>query len=314
MTTLNSAVECIWPVGATLAEGPFWHAQQGALYFVDIKGKTVHRCAEDGGARATWTLPDQVGFALPMADGGLLCGLPGRVARLSLDGGKMETALSGAPGQAASFDPSGGALETLLALEGHLPGNRNNDGYVDVAGRLWFGTMDNAETAATGALYRWDGKHLLQQDAGYIITNGPCVSPDGRTFYHTDTLAGLIYAFDLAPDGSLSNRRVLVRTAAPGYPDGTAIDAEGALWVSMFRGARIDRYAPDGALIGSIAMPCSNITKVAFGGADLRTVFVTTARKGLTVEELSREPLAGGIFRFRTEVPGLPQHVFQPET
>jgi len=293
VTPLHSAVECIWPVGATLAEGPFWHADQRALYFVDIKGKTVHRCAEDGGARATWTLPDQVGFALPMSDGALLCGLPGKVVR---------------------FDADGGGLETLLALEGDLPGNRNNDGYIDAAGRLWFGTMDNAETAATGALYRWDGAHLRRLDDAYIITNGPCISPDGRTFYHTDTLAGQIYAFDLAPDGTLGNRRVLIRTAAPGHPDGTAIDAEGALWVSMFRGGRIDRYAPDGALIGSVAMPCSNITKVAFGGADLRTVFVTTARKGLTAEELSREPLAGGIFRFRTEVPGLPQHVFQPET
>ncbi len=289
MNTLISAPECIWPVGATLAEGPFWHAQQRALYFVDIKGQTVHRCAEDGTARATWTLPDQVGFALPMASGALLCGLPGRVAR---------------------FNAATGALDTLLSLEGDLPGNRNNDGYIDTAGRLWFGTMDNGESDPTGALYLWDGRGLQRQDEGYIITNGPCVSPDGRTFYHTDTLAKVIYAYDLAPDGALANRRVLVRTAAPGHPDGTAVDADGVLWVSMFGGARIDRYAPDGALLGSIAMPCSNITKVAFGGDDLRTVFVTTARKGLSVEALSREPLAGSIFRLRSETPGLPQHHF----
>ncbi|MRV72702.1 SMP-30/gluconolactonase/LRE family protein [Duganella sp. FT92W] len=290
---MNSHIpECIWPLGATLAEGPFWHAQQRALYFVDIKGHTVHRCAEDGSARTTWTLPDQVGFALPMIDGGLLCGLPGKVVR---------------------FDPASGELQTLFTLEADMPGNRNNDGYIDTAGRLWFGTMDNGEKAATGALYLWDGKRLQQKDDAYIITNGPCVSPDGRTFYHTDTLAKQIYAFDLAPDGTLSNRRVLIRTAAPGHPDGTAIDAEGTLWVSMFRGARIDRYAPDGTLIGSIPMPCSNITKITFGGADLRTVFVTTARKGLTIDELSREPLAGGIFRFRADAPGLPQNHFLAE-
>jgi xylono-1,5-lactonase len=285
-------VECIWPVAATLAEGPFWHAQQRALYFVDIKGNTVHRCAEDGSARTTWTLPNQVGFALPMVDGGLLCGLPGRVVR---------------------FDPASGALDTLLTLESELSGNRNNDGYIDPAGRLWFGSMDNGEEAATGALYLWDGKRLLQKDDGYIITNGPCISPDGRTFYHTDTLAKLIYAFDLASDGTLSNRRVLIETRGPGHPDGTAIDAEGTLWVSMFGGGRIDRYAPDGSLIGTIAMPCSNITKVAFGGADLRTVFVTTARKGLSDEQLRREPLAGGIFRFRVDGLGLPQNYFLPE-
>jgi sugar lactone lactonase YvrE len=285
-------VECIWPVAATLAEGPFWHAQQRALYFVDIKGNTVHRCAEDGSARTTWTLPNQVGFALPMVDGGLLCGLPGRVVR---------------------FDPASGALDTLLTLESELSGNRNNDGYIDPAGRLWFGSMDNGEEAATGALYLWDGKRLQEKDDGYIITNGPCISPDGRTFYHTDTLAKVIYAFDLASDGTLSNRRVLIETRGPGHPDGTAIDAEGTLWVSMFGGGRIDRYAPDGALIGTIAMPCSNITKVAFGGADLRTVFVTTARKGLSDEQLRREPLAGGIFRFRVDGLGLPQNYFLPE-
>jgi xylono-1,5-lactonase len=292
MKTGLTAQDCIWPIGATLAEGPFWHAEQGALYFVDIKGNAVHRCADDGSARTTWPLPDQVGFALPMADGALLCGLPGKVARLDL---------------------ASGELRTLFALESAFPGNRNNDGYIDTAGRLWFGTMDNGEEAATGALYLWDGQRLQQKDDGYIITNGPCVSPDGRTFYHTDTLAKLVYAFDLGPDGTLSNRRVLINTAGPGHPDGTAVDAEGTLWVSMFRGGRIDRYAPDGTLIGTIAMPCSNITKVAFGGADLRTVFVTTARKGLSDDELCREPLAGGIFRFRADVPGLPQHVFQAE-
>ena len=101
--------------------------------------------------------------------GGLLCGLPGRVVR---------------------FDPASGALDTLLTLDDGLPGNRNNDGYIDPAGRLWFGSMDNGEQAPTGALYRWDGRRLQQKDVGYIITNGPCISPDGRILMSVADVCG----------------------------------------------------------------------------------------------------------------------------
>jgi D-xylonolactonase len=285
--------ECIWPLGATLAEGPVWHAEDKALYFVDIKQRAIHRCSEQGSRRQSWTLPDEVGFALPMHGGDFICGLPGRLERFS-----FET----------------GALTMIQELEADLPGNRLNDGYVDRHGNLWFGSMDNAEVAPSGSLFRLSGSEGLQhKDGGYVITNGPCVSPDGRTFYHTDTLEKVIYAFDLDEQGSLSNKREFVRIAGSGYPDGTAVDADGALWVGLFAGARIERYAASGELLDTIAMPCSNITKVTFGGEDLRTVFVTTARKGLTAEELSREPLAGGIFSFRVASPGQLQHLYLPE-
>ncbi|MBV7537627.1 SMP-30/gluconolactonase/LRE family protein [Duganella sp. sic0402] len=284
--------ECIWPLAATLAEGPVWHAEDKALYFVDIKQRAIHRCAEDGGRRQSWTVPDEVGFALPIHGGDFVCGLPGRLERFS-----FET----------------GALTTIQELESDIPGNRLNDGYVDRHGALWFGSMDNAEVAPSGSLFRLSATGLQHKDGGYVITNGPCVSPDGRTFYHTDTLEKVIYAFDLDEAGNLSNKRVFVRIAGSGYPDGTAVDSDGVLWVGLFAGARIERYAPSGELLDSIAMPCSNITKVTFGGADLRTVFVTTARKGLSAEELRREPLAGGIFSFRVASPGQLQHLYLPE-
>lgn len=285
--------ECIWPLAATLAEGPVWHPEDKALYFVDIKQRAIHRCAEDGGRRQSWTVPDEVGFALPIHGGDFVCGLPGRIERFS-----FET----------------GALTTIQELEADIPGNRLNDGYVDRHGALWFGSMDNAEVAPSGSLFRLSAADgLRHKDGGYVITNGPCVSPDGRTFYHTDTLEKTIYAFDLSDDGALSNKRVLVRIAGSGYPDGTAVDADGALWVGLFAGARIERYSPAGELLDTIPMPCSNITKVTFGGEDLRTVFVTTARKGLSAEELSREPLAGGIFSFRVASPGQLQHLYLPE-
>lgn len=290
MVRIVSAPHCIWPVGATLAEGPVWHAAERAFYFVDIKGRRLHRCNEDGADRLSWQAPGEIGFALPMADGDFICGLPGKLARFT----------------------AAGNFDTVLEIEAQQPGNRCNDGYVDPAGRLWFGTMDNGETAPSGALYRLDARGLQAMDGGIVITNGPCHSPDGKTFYHTDTLGRVVYAYDCAPDGSLSGKREFVRYAhgAPGHPDGSAVDAEGHVWIALFGGSRIERYAPDGTLAATVAMPCPNITKVAFGGADLRTVFVTTARKGMSEAALAAHPLAGGVFTFRVDTPGLPQHRF----
>jgi sugar lactone lactonase YvrE len=284
----NIIPACVWPVSAILAEGPVWHEGERAFYFVDIKRCRLHRCSEDGGERMSWQAPDEIGFALPIAGGGLICGLPGRLAVFD---------------QETGFTP-------LLALEESLPGNRLNDGYIDAQGRLWFGSMDNAEEAPSGSLYRYDTRGLQSVDSGICITNGPCASPDGKTFYHTDTLERVIYAYDLAPDGGLSNKREFVRIAGSGYPDGSVVDAEGHLWVGLFGGGRAERYAPDGTLVAQVALPCSNVTKLAFGGADLRTAFVTTARKGLSEQELEQQPLAGGVFTFRVDTPGQPQHHF----
>lgn len=283
-----SAPGCIWNVGAKLAEGPLWHAADNAFYFVDIKGQRLHRVNEDGSGQQSWDAPGEIGFALPVEGGGFVCGLPGQLMQFT---------------PALGFRP-------MLALETAIPGNRLNDGGVDAEGRLWFGSMDNAEEAPTGSLYRLDKRGLQQMDSGIVITNGPATSPDGKTFYHTDTLGKVVYAFDKAADGSLSNKRVFVRTAAPGHPDGSTVDSQGNVWIAMFGGHRIDCYAPDGTLSATVSMPCPNITKIAFGGKDLRTVFATTAWKGLSDAERAQYPLAGGVFTFRVDVPGLPQPLF----
>lgn len=288
-----SIPQCIWPLEATLGEGPVWSAAEGAFYFVDIKRRQLHRCRPDGSERRSWQAPAEIGFALPAENGSLVCGLPGRLARFN-----------------------GEAFQTCLLLEQDLPGNRLNDGYIDVDGRLWFGSMDNGEQAASGALYRLDERGLQSIDPGIIITNGPCRSPDGATFYHTDTLGRVVYAYDCAPDGTLSNKREFVRYMAgqAGHPDGSTVDAEGHVWIALFGGGRIERYAPDGKLSASIALPCPNITKAAFGGDDLRTMLITTARKGMDLAALAANPLAGGVFTLRTGVPGLPQHTFRSQT
>lgn len=288
------APTCLWPVAATLGEGVLWEAAAGRVWFVDIKGRRIHRCAADGSDRRSWDAPGQVSFIVPASNGAMVC---------SLDDGLYR------------FDEASGQFAPLAGVEADLPGNRFNDGHVGADGALWFGSMDDAEHRPSGALYRFDGAHVTRMDDGYIITNGPAVSPDGGTLYHTDTLDKRVYAFDLALDGSLSNKRVFVdlNVADGGYPDGMAVDAAGCLWVATFGGWRIDRFDAAGRKIGEVRFPCANVTKLAFGGADLCTVYASTARKGLSSEELAAQPLAGGLFTFRVETPGLPQHLLRLE-
>jgi sugar lactone lactonase YvrE len=288
---MNTAPSCLWAVGATLGEGVLWDAGGNQVWFVDIKGRRIHRCAAGGSDQRTWETPGQVSFIVPTADGGLVCSLEDGLYR---------------------FDEASGEFAPLCQVEPELPGNRVNDGHVDAAGRLWFGSMDDREQAPSGSLYRFNGSGVPQvADTGYVITNGPATSPDGRTLYHTDTLEKRIYAFDVGPDGSLGGKRLFAMIEDGGYPDGMAVDADGYLWVATFGGWRIDRFAQDGRKVGEVRFPCANITKLAFGGEDLRTVYVTTARKGLSTAELDAQPLAGGLFTFRAEAPGLPQHALR---
>jgi len=284
--------DCVWDAGAILGEGALWDAARGQVWFVDIKGRRIHRCDTDGAGRASWDAPTQVGFVVQEEGGGMVCGLEDGLYR---------------------FDEHDGAFNALIPVETDLPGNRLNDAHVDAAGRLWFGSMDNGEDAATGALYRFDGgwSAARRMDAGYIITNGPATSPDGGTLYHTDTLGRCIHAFDLRADGSLASKRRFVAHEGSGHPDGMAVDAAGHLWVAVFGGWRIDRYDPQGRKVGEVRFPCANITKPVFGGADLRTVYATTARKGLDAAALAGQPLAGGLFAFSADIPGLAQHALR---
>jgi sugar lactone lactonase YvrE len=285
---------CLWEVGATLGEGALWHVPSKSVYFVDIKGRKIHRCAADGSDRRSWAAPQQVGFIVPIEHDGFVCGLQGGLYR---------------------FDERDGTLTLIRNVENEVPTNRINDGYADALGRLWFGTMDDGESKPTGSLYRAGPDCTpVACDRDYIITNGPAVSPDGKTLYHTDTLGKKTYAFDLLADGSLQNKRLFASfEGKDGHPDGMAVDADGFVWITLFGGWRIDRFSPDGELVSSVRFPCSNITKLAFGGDDLRTAYVTTARKGLSQEDLERQPLAGALFSFRVDTPGLAPNAFHME-
>ncbi|MDB5454813.1 MAG: gnl, partial [Caulobacter sp.] len=264
-------------------------AVEQALWFVDIKGERIHRFHPATGATRSWDAPAQPGFLAPVAGGGFIAGLKTGLHR---------------------FDPASGGFERLASVEDPALDNRLNDGFVDATGRLWFGSMHDLEETLTGALYRYDGAGApVRIDAGYCITNGPAVSPDGQTLYHTDTLERVIWAFDLAADGSLSNKRLFVAVDRPGaYPDGPIVDAEGCVWTGLFGGWGLARYSPAGELLSRLELPVANVTKAAFGGPDLTTLYITTAWKGLDDAQRTAQPLAGGLFAARVDVPGLPQN------
>lgn len=297
--TLSDKPVCVLALQATLGEGPVWIASEEALYFTDILACRVHRFVPATGALTSWDAPDRVGFLLPVNDregarGGFLAGLPDGLHR---------------------FNPVSGVFSPVCAVEPEQPGNRLNDGCVDQKGRIWFGTMDDAESVPSGAIYRVESSRqgaldVTHWDEGYVVSNGPALSPDGKTLYVCNSGQQEIYAFAVSAEGSLAGKRVFA-TLSQGYPDGIVCDSEGNLWCGVWGGSRIARFRPDGTPLSAIAMPVSNVTKVAFGGSDLRTVFVTTARKGLSAETLSREPLAGDLFAFESDVAGMPQHAFR---
>ncbi|HEX8238956.1 MAG TPA: SMP-30/gluconolactonase/LRE family protein [Allosphingosinicella sp.] len=277
----------VWDVAAELGEGPVWVERDRALWFTDIKKRKVHRYDPATGGRQSWVAPEQVGFVLPAQDGGFIAGLMSGLHR---------------------FDESTGRFTLIAEVEPERPNNRLNDGAVDPAGRLWFGTMDNGETAKTGAFYRFERGAVAPAGVeGIAITNGPALSPDGRILYFVDTRAGTIDSADVAGDGTLGPSRPFARIdPAEGYPDGPTVDSDGCVWIGLYAGWEARRYSPAGELVGRVRFPVANITKIAFGGDDLRTVYATTARQLLTPAEIDRQPEAGDLFEFRVDVPGLP--------
>lgn len=283
----TSDVATLWSGRAVLGEGPVWDPGRRALWFVDIKQHRVHLYNPVDGSTESWQAPSQVGWVAPAVSGKLLAGLQAGIAR---------------------FDPKTGDFAMLAAVDRDLPHNRLNDATVAGDGSILFGTMDDLESDRTGRFYRWDGQSVRALAIEPVcITNGPAVSPDHRTLYHIDSVGRLIHASAIDEDGHVEGTRVFARIdPSDGHPDGCTIDAAGNLWVGLWGGWRARLYAPDGTVLREVRLPCANVTKVALGGPDMCTAYVTTARAGLDDEALSRQPEAGNLFSFEVEVPGIP--------
>ncbi len=205
-----------------------------------------------------------------------------------------------------------GALEHFATVERDID-NRLNDGRVDARGRLWIGTMDNQLHRPNGSLYRVDSDGSVKRIFdGVIVSNGVTFSPDGSTLYFTDTRRYCTWRFDLdLDDGSIANRQVFADYSSSGErPDGACVDVDGAVWTAFFAGSRVVRYRPDGTIDLIVPLPITNPTCVCFGGADFRTLYVTSATKFLTPEQRSMELLAGGLFAIHGIGQGMPEHRF----
>ncbi|MDB5439574.1 MAG: gluconolaconase [Caulobacteraceae bacterium] len=286
MQKVSPAPQSILSVHATLGEGPVWIEADQALWFVDIKACFIHRYAPIDGQRRRWEAPSQPGWVLPATGGALIAGLQSGLHR---------------------FDPADGSFQLLHAPEAHLPGNRLNDAATDPAGRIWFGSMDDAEKAPSGQVYRYSQGECVDSGLpGAIVTNGPAISPDGRRLYPVDSVGKTIFEVDIDADGALGPPRPFaVIEDGAGFPDGPVCDAEGCIWVGLWGGWGVRRYDPDGRLMQVVEFPVENVTKIAFGGPDLDIAYATTARKGLSASALAQQPLAGNLFAFDPGVKGV---------
>lgn len=288
---LNPTLQCLWPLGAELGEGPLWLASQQRLYFVDLKAPAIHAYDPASGARHSWPMPDYVCWLIPCRDGdGFIAGLGQGFVRLWLEPELY--------------------IEPLAEPLQDRPGVRLNDAKADAAGRIWAGSMHNTDySRPEGHLIRLEADGKWQAvDAGYHICNGPALSPDGRTLYHTDSYKAETYAYYLTPGGALGQRRLWRQfdAAREGSPDGMTVDSEGCLWIAQWGGGRVCRYSPAGELLATVHLPVSQPASCTLGGPDLRTLFITSARETLSAEALAREPLAGALFAIEVDIPGLP--------
>lgn len=294
------AIAALGAPPSQLGESPFWHPGEACLYWCDINGRALHRHDPSTGAHALWSFESEVGSCAPLLGGGLLLALRDALVR---------------------FDPATARTRVLAKAPYDPKQQRFNDGKADPSGAFWVGTIHEPRDAPRAQLYRYADGELESMAGGVTVSNGLAWSPDGATMYWSDTTAHTIYALaselggDLA-GGRIGERRVFARfadklearqAALPygGRPDGAAVDAEGCYWVAMYEGARLLRLSPAGELLREIALPVTRPTMPAFGGADLRTLYVTSAA---AQPGDAQTALGGCVLHLRVDVPGLPVH------
>jgi sugar lactone lactonase YvrE len=291
MTIRTLDAELAFPAQCELAEGPVWDAGRGLLRWVDILPGHVHALDPVSGAHSSFGAGQPVGTVGLTRGGGLVLALAGGFA------------LSGPDGQ--DLRPFGD-----LVVDRSV--RRFNDGKPDPWSSFWAGTMGVPEDSGVpGSLYRLspDGA-VTELVGGVALSNGLDWTDDRRVFYYADSLAGGVDMFATDPDtGALSGRRRFAEVSG-GMPDGLTLDAEGCLWLAVWGSSELRRYTPDGRLDTAVKLPVSQVTSAAFGGADLSTLYITTARENFTPADLREQPHAGDIFACTPGVTGRPPFVF----
>lgn len=290
-----SKLECVLPAAAALGECPRWDERRGKLWWVDIQAPALHGFDPKTGEDVKIDMPENIGCFSLTENGGFIAGMRTGIFLLD-EHGKVVRKLCDNPENPAT--------------------SRFNDGRCDARGRFWLGTLDEPKAGNNAGLYRYDSRAvsgkdaLVRVDAGLLTSNGMAFSPDNRYCYHSDTPRFTIYRHTLDIEtGEVGPREDWVKFTPSdtdrGRPDGASVDSEGYYWAALYEGGRIARISPEGKVVEEHALAARCPTMCAFGGDDLRTLYVTTARKGRPDDEIARYPRSGGVFAMRVPVPGL---------
>lgn len=273
----------------SLGEGPVWHDGLQKLFWFDINGQTMFCCDAEGQSLQQWPFDEIVTAAAIVDDQSLVLA--------------TETGLR-------LFEIASGQTRHIADIESDIPTNRSNDSRVHPSGAFWVGTMVKDEGPKLGAVYHFGAGKVTRIVSDVAIPNATCFSPDGRIAYWTDTPEQKILQCPTDPETGLPNGEwTLFADVAdhPGYPDGAVVDSEGYVWNARWGGSCVIRYAPDGQIDRIVDLPVSQVTCPAFGGKDLKRMFLTSANKGLSTEQLAKEPSAGSVFFIDLDVAGLPE-------
>ena len=287
-------IHCITKHRASLGESPVWSPVENCVYWIDILGPRLLRTDLSTQKTHNWSLPSPVGMIALRASGGLIVAL--------------EDGIYG-------FDTSTGQLNLLVHLEKSYSKNRPNDGKCDIKGRLWIGTMNKVDSMeASGAFYKISPSFQTDQiDCGLKIPNGLAWNPNSTVMYHTDTRSNIVHTYKFNPvNGERSDKKEFFSyiQKKTGGVDGAAMDIEGGYWAALYGGSKLVRIMPDGIVEREIFLPVTQPTMPAFGGADMKTIFITTASQKLSAEELKAQSLAGGLLSVKVDVPGHPVYPF----
>lgn len=279
--------ECLLEEQMELGEGPVWDGRLQELLWVDIEGRQLHRYRPSDGRKLQYRMEQKIGAVVPAEDGTWIVALADGFYR---------------------YDLEQGSTVLIAHTEEETATNRLNDGKCDPAGRFWAGTMSSWKNR-NGHLYVLEDGKVSKRLTEIGCSNGLAWTADGKVMYYIDTFDNCIYAFDYdAAAGEISSRRIVITfPAEEGSPDGMCIDSEGMLWIGHWGGWQVGRWNPvTGEKLASIPLPVQNVTSCAFGGDSLDELYITTARVGNDDNQLSKQPLAGALFRAKVDVRGLP--------
>ena len=272
---------------AILGEGSIWHPTEDVLYWIDISGEKLFRYDPQKGENKTLEMGSMIGTVVPsFGKYSVVVALETGIFGITVDGEKE--LLSEYP-------------------QNELSNNRFNDGKCDPAGRFWIGTMSKDEIKGAGNLYSFNGKKLKIKQPNVTISNGIVWSTDAKTMYYIDTPEMAVFVYDFNNEtGNISNRRIAFSIPESlGYPDGMTIDEDDMVWIAMWNGAAVLRFNPNtGKIIEKIDVPALNVTSCAFGGNSRQTLYITTAKQGITNKQFEQYPLSGSLFVVECDVKG----------